>query len=131
MRTIKTYHDSNRRAWNQAAAAYRKHMQQTVEFLRKGGASMCPPELSFLNNLEEWCNSAVHLQCAGGQDTLSLLNLGARNVTGIDISEEMINIAQEISSQLNARADWVCCDIFDTPARLNEQPIWSIRAEGR
>ena len=50
---------------------------------------------------------------------LFLLNLGARNITGIDISEEMINIAQEIPGQLNAWVDWVCCDILDTLARLN------------
>ena len=52
---------------------------------------MCPPKLSLLNNLGGWCNRAVHLQCAGSKDTLSPAYLGAQNVIGIDISEEMIN----------------------------------------
>ena len=116
----RAYHAGNRRAWNQAAIAYRRSRSQTVEFLRKGGISMCPPELPFLADLKAWCETAIHLQCAGGEDTLSLLNLGAHRVIGIDASEEMIDVARATSGELGASATWICCDVLDAPADLNE-----------
>jgi SAM-dependent methyltransferase len=115
----RAHHASNRRAWNQAAIAYRRSRPQTVEFLRKGGVSMCPPEMPFLADLRSWCETAIHLQCAGGQDTLSLLNLGARKVVGIDLSEDMIEVARATSTELGAPATWICCDVLDAPAELN------------
>lgn len=114
------YHLKNRRAWNQAATAYRKELPKTVEFLRSGGVSMCSVELPFLKEALDGCDTAIHLQCAGGEDTLSLLNLGVRKVMGIDISEEMIRIAQETSAQLQAQATWLCCDVLEVPASLDE-----------
>jgi SAM-dependent methyltransferase len=103
----RAYHASNRRAWNQAAVAYRRTRPQTVEFLRKGGI------------LKAWCETAIHLQCAAGEDTLSLLNLGAPRVVGIDISEDMIDAARATSAELGASATWICCDVLDAPADLN------------
>jgi SAM-dependent methyltransferase len=114
------YHEGNCAAWNQAAAAYRKDIKRTLEQLRQGGNSMCAVELPYLGDLKSWCQRAIHLQCAGGEDTLSLLNLGAREVIGIDISAEMLGVANETSEELNANAKWVCCDILETPKEFNE-----------
>lgn len=113
------FHDSNRAAWNQAAQAYRRASAKTVETLRRGDHSLEAVELPHLKNLKDWCTKAIHLQCAGGEDTLSLLNLGAHEVVGIDFSEEMIAIAQETGAQLGARATWVVSDVLSVPASLN------------
>lgn len=113
------YHLQNRHAWNQAAAKYRDDIQQTVELLASGGHSMQSVELPFLADLATWCDRAIHLQCAGGRDTLSLLNLGAREVVGVDISEEMLDVAQATTCQLKANARWVHSDVLETPAELS------------
>jgi SAM-dependent methyltransferase len=60
----------------------------------------------------------IHLQCAGGTESLSLWNMGAGEVVGIDISEKMIEIAQRKSLKLGASACWYCCDVLDTPQEL-------------
>ena len=66
-----------------------------------------------------WCKRAIHLQCAGGRETLSLWNQGAAEVIGVDISDTMIACAQAKSDRLRAPATWYCCDILDTPSVLN------------
>ena len=118
--TTEFYHAKNRAAWNQAAAAYRRSQAKTIEFLRAGNVSFCKSELPFLKKLLPACETAIHLQCAGGEDTLSLLNLGARRVVGIDISDEMLRVAQTISDELGASAEWICCDVLNAPENLNE-----------
>lgn len=111
-------HLDNRRAWDQAARAYRRDLDRAVAFLRAGGVSLCPPELRALSGLASWCGRAIHLQCAGGEDTLSLWNLGAREVVGLDISPEMIAVAEQTAAALGAPARFVCCDVLDAPEAL-------------
>ena len=66
-----------------------------------------------------WCRRAIHLQCAGGRDTLSLWNQGAAEVIGVDISDKMIDCARRKSEALGAPAQWYRCDVLDTPAELD------------
>lgn len=112
-------HQSNRLAWNEAAARYAQDIDADIAFLRGGGTHFCPPEREFLAGLGEWCGRAIHLQCAGGCDTLSLWNLGAREVVGVDISEAMLACARAKSDALQAPAQWVQCDILETPHALD------------
>ena len=108
-------HQSNRLAWNEAAARYAQDVDADVAFLRGGGTNFCPPEYAFLGGLADWCGRAIHLQCAGGRDTLSLWNLGAREVVGVDISDRMLACARAKSDALEAPARWVQCDVLETP----------------
>ncbi len=75
--------------------------------------------ISFPQKSKGLGKTAIHLQCAAGEDTLSLLNLGASEVVGVDISEEMIQIAQNISNQLGANARWVRSDILELSEEMN------------
>ncbi len=117
--TIQEMHQSNRTAWNEAAAHYADTQEERIQFLRDGGTNFQPPEYSYLAGLGDWCRRAIHLQCAGGTDTLSLWNLGAKEVVGVDISDDMIAVARAKSNALNAPALWYCCDILDTPHTLD------------
>lgn len=110
---------SNRKAWNEAALFYEKELEESISFLRNGGWHFCEPELMFLKNLTEWCHTAVHLQCAAGHDTLSLINLGAKKVIGVDISDKMIELARKKSRQLEMSAEWINSDVLNLPKRLN------------
>jgi SAM-dependent methyltransferase len=117
--SIRDLHQSNRRAWNEGAEAYEGDLPNQIEFLRAGGQNFRYPELPYLENLDQWCHCAIHLQCAGGTDTLSLWNRGAHEVIGIDISDRMIACAQAKSDALRAPARWIQSDIVEAPADLN------------
>src|SRR6185503_5415623 len=58
------------------------------------------------------CRRAIHLQCAGGRDTLSLWNLGAEEVVGVDFSPRMLDLAARLSKAVGAPAEW----LFDVDA---------------
>jgi ubiquinone/menaquinone biosynthesis C-methylase UbiE len=112
-------HESNRQAWNEAATYYQKHLEASLELLQNGGSALLEVEA---RNLKKFCpkiQKAIHLQCAGGTDSLSLLNLGAEEVIGIDISEEMLKVAKTKSERLKMNATWVHADALKVPAELN------------
>ena len=98
--TVREMHQSNRAAWNEAAAHYAGDLEERVEFLRAGGTNFGEAEQPYLADLNAWCGRAIHLQCAGGTDTLSLWNLGAKEVVGVDISKDMIAVARQIAQYL-------------------------------
>ena len=117
---IRARHESNRKSWNEGAQhGYTPRNDLTIEFLRSGQSSLHPVERTYLAGYLRSCDLAIHLQCASGQDTLSLLNEGARRVVGVDISDVHIENARKISSALNAPAAWYRCDLLDTPAELD------------
>ncbi|GAB4319540.1 MAG: class I SAM-dependent methyltransferase [Candidatus Zixiibacteriota bacterium] len=117
---VKRRHSCNRAAWNEVAVhAYRKNLDQTIADLKSGKSNMHPVEKRNLGDLRTWCNTAIHLQCASGQDTLSLWLEGADRVVGIDISEEHIANAQATSDALGIEATWYACDVLDAPAELD------------
>ena len=105
--TVQEMHQSNRAAWNEAAAHYAAELEERIAFLRAGGMNFCEAEEPYLRDLGDWCRRAIHLQCAGGTDTLSLWNKGAKEVVGVDISEDMIAVARQKSAALNAPAHMV------------------------
>lgn len=112
-------HQANRAAWNESARHYEQEIQRDVAFLRAGGKNLMEPELRLLTGLDRWCHRAIHLQCAGGLDTLSLWNHGAHEVVGVDISDGMIACARVKAAALGAPATWYRCDVLETPAELD------------
>ena len=112
-------HAANRAAWNEAALRYEQEIEDDVAFLRAGGKNLMAPERRILHDLPAWCRRAIHLQCAGGRDTLSLWNQGAAEVVGVDISDLMIACARRKAAALGAPATWYCCDLLDTPHVLD------------
>jgi SAM-dependent methyltransferase len=116
---VRQMHEDNRTGWNEGAEAYEADLAERTDFLRNGGTNFVRPEYEYLRDLEKWCGRAIHLQCAGGTDTLSLWNLGAREVIGIDISDRMIQVATRKAEALNAPARWFRCDVLDAPHELD------------
>ncbi|MEZ4860365.1 MAG: class I SAM-dependent methyltransferase [Caldilineaceae bacterium] len=119
-RPARSIHQETGAAWEVVAqAGYSGEIEQDVEFIRKGGISLLAPEQRLLQGLEQWCDCALQLQCSGGRDLLSLWNLGAKQVIGVDISATLIDYARQKSTALNAPATWYCCDLLETPQALN------------
>ena len=112
-------HQANRAAWDEAAARYADEVDRDIAFLRAGGVALQRPEWPYLHELAAWCSRAIHLQCAGGLDTLSLWNHGATEVVGVDISARMLAGAEAKAAAIGAAARWYCCDVLDTPADLD------------
>ncbi|HEV2473271.1 MAG TPA: class I SAM-dependent methyltransferase [Chthonomonadales bacterium] len=117
---ISSIHKETSAAWNLVAANYERREEADLAFLRAGGKCLFEAEIEILGDLSSWCRRAIHLQCSGGNHALSLLQLGAAEVIGIDISERMIELARRKTSLLGARAEWYCADILRTPPFLNE-----------
>ncbi len=121
---VRARHESNRANWNEGALAYTQDITTTVAFIRAGKSNLAAVERSNLGDLRTWCRHAVHLQCASGKDTLSLLNEGVERVTGVDISDVHIDNARKTCAALTeqghpVQADWFRCDVLDTPHILD------------
>ncbi|NYI06725.1 class I SAM-dependent methyltransferase [Allostreptomyces psammosilenae] len=116
---IRLRHEANRVAWNEAASAYSTELEQTIAELRAGTSHLHPLERAALGDLRPWCTRAVHLQCASGADTISLLLEGATEVVGVDISDAHIANARRTAEALDAPATFLRCDVLDTPHDLD------------
>ena len=60
----------------------------------------------------------VHLQCHIGTDTLSLLRLGARSVTGLDFSRPALDAAVRLASDCGVSIDYVESELYDAVSAL-------------
>ena len=60
----------------------------------------------------------VHLQCHIGTDTLSLLRLGARSVTGLDFSGPALDAAARLANDCKASIDYVESELYDAVSAL-------------
>lgn len=116
---VRQRHELNRLAWNEGAERYSQELSETLNFLRTGHSSLHPIERRNLGELRDWCHTAIHLQCASGRDTLSLLHDGVRQVIGVDISDVHIANARWLTDQLGAPATWHRCDVLETPHELD------------
>jgi SAM-dependent methyltransferase len=114
-------HAANRAAWDEAAERYEGWLDEAVALIRAGGSNLFPVEHELLGDLRAGAGTAraVHLQCAGGRDTLSLWNLGAGEVIGIDISPRMLELAARLTEATGAPARWIEADVLDAPHELD------------
>ena len=116
---VRAMHRANRVAWDQAAERYEGWLDEAVALIRFGGTNLLPPEIELIGDLHGRCHRAIHLQCAGGRDTLSLWNAGADEVIGVDFSPRMLDLAQRLSTAVGAPARWIEADVLDTPSELD------------
>lgn len=109
------YLDLNRALWDARTQHHLASEFYDVETFKAGRSSLNSIELGLLGNVEGL--RILHLQCHFGQDSLSLVRLGA-HVTGVDLSAEAIAAARRLSAELQLPAEFVCCDVYDLPAHL-------------
>ncbi|MDT5241560.1 MAG: hypothetical protein QOD97_3758, partial [Mycobacterium sp.] len=63
----------------------------------------------------------VHLQCHIGTDTVSLAQLGARSVTGLDVSPAALDAARALARRANADVRFVEADVDDAVGVLGAE----------
>lgn len=116
---VPTMHAANRAAWDEAAERYEGWYDEAVALIRSGGTNLFGAEVELIGDLHGRCRRAIHLQCAGGRDTLSLWNLGADEVVGVDFSPKMLALAARLTAATGAPASWILSDVLETPHELD------------
>jgi len=116
---VRGMHAANRLAWDEAAEDYERRLAGSIERIRAGRSSLLPVEADLIGDLRGRCRHAIHVQCAGGEDTLSLRLMGAEAVTGVDFSPRMLDLARRLAEAAGAPARWVEADVLDLPHDLD------------
>ena len=116
---VRAMHESTRAAWDEAAERYERWLDEAIELIRRGGTNLFGAEIELIGDLHGICRRAIHLQCAGGRDTLSIWNLGAAEVVGVDFSPRMLELAERLTVATGAPARWIRSDVLDTPHDLD------------
>lgn len=118
-------HEENRLSWNEATKAHNSHKADQAAFFRAGGNKLFAEEIELLGDLSG--KSVLHLQCNAGQDTLSIKQLGAAAVTGVDISDEAIDFARKLSVDSGVPAEFHRADVYDWLKEAANRPErWDI-----
>ncbi len=106
------YHirEANRLSCNEAIQVRQKHNVYDSTFFREGGSTLYPEECAFLGDVVGL--SVVHLQCNCGEDTLSLVRLGAI-ATGVDISDTAIEATRSLALTSGVPAAFQRMDVYD------------------
>jgi SAM-dependent methyltransferase len=122
MGTWEAWRDQNKLGWEERVPIHvgpngyereryvtdRDHLSNVIAFDRarlNGGAR--------LERLD-----VCHLQCHIGTDTLSLLRLGAKSVTGLDFSPSALTEARWLFDQVGSQGRFVESDVYDAVSAL-------------
>lgn len=111
------YFEVNRATWNKKVSVHAQSDLYNMKAFKAGESSLNPYELKALANVKG--KSLLHLQCHFGQDTLCWSRMGARCV-GVDLSDEGITLAQQLSEELQLDAQFICSNVLDTSKHVSE-----------
>jgi SAM-dependent methyltransferase len=117
MSNLFDYTAMNKRAWNEIAFIRHKK-QQPASFFVSSNSTLDPRESQAAGDVQG--KQLLHLQCATGEDTLSWALVGAQ-VTGVDISESQITLAQQKAAEAHLSVRFVAADIYALPVDLQEE----------
>lgn len=119
---VKARHAQNARLWDWLAGkGYwgEEELNRALQRLNEGGDFLTVTEKTVIGPVLKQAPTLIHLQCADGRETLGLLNAGASQVVGVDISSKMLELAQSftdalvVSKKLDASCcQWVCADLM-------------------
>jgi SAM-dependent methyltransferase len=118
---IKAVTSTNRRAWNKVTPISRQLLSKNLR------ASFRQPNYSVLDNLATAKLRKIGLSgkyvaqlcCNIGQETISLVNLGADKAVGFDISDEAIKTAIDLNRVAGQDCHFVRSDVYDISAEYN------------
>lgn len=109
---------TNLEFWNECVPVHERSPGYRLEEFRKGGVTLFPIERDEVGDIRG--KSLLHLQCHFGLGTLSWARLGA-SVTGLDFSDQGIELARKIAAELNLPARFVCSDIYAAKSVIAEK----------
>ena len=103
--------EENRQSWNTATKQHNSHKGDQADFFLDGGSTLYDEEITLLGDVRDM--ALLHLQCNAGQDTLSIASKLGAEVTGVDISDEAITFAQQLSQESDIPATFIRSDVYD------------------
>ena len=112
------YLKANQKLWNEWTGEHEKSPFYDLEGFKAGKERLRSIELEEVGDVRD--KTLLHLQCHFGLDALAWARHGAI-VTGVDLSNESIALAQTLSHGLNIPANFVCSDILTLPDVLEGQ----------
>jgi len=118
MDIYQSYFEDNKNAWNKRTDIHKDSSFYDLDSFKKGKSSLNKIELQELGDVKG--KSLLHLQCHFGMDTMSWEREGASCV-GVDLSDEAINLAKEINTELGLHTDFVCCNVYDLEQHLDKK----------
>ncbi len=108
---------TNHSWWEERAHHHARsdHYRKKIHKLRKSEPLMSDLERSLAGDV---CGKRLlHLPCHLGVDALSWAQLGA-TTTGLDFSQNALDVASDLTEELGLSANWVCADVCQIPASL-------------
>ena len=111
-------HEKNRKAWNEMVRVHYDHPDYRLDEFLNGWSSLKPIELDALGDVNN--RSLLHLMCQFGMDSLCWARRGAK-VTGVDISDDSIELARELAAKIHLKAEFVRSDVLDLVGRIDSQ----------
>lgn len=124
MENYQNYFDENKKSWNKRTAVHRDSAFYDLDSFKKGKSSLNKIELEEVGDVKG--KNLLHLQCHFGMDTMSWAREGAI-VTGVDLSDEAINLAKEINEELKLDAKFICANIYDLTDPEKVPPLVGFR----
>lgn len=118
MEMYQSYFEENKQSWNKRTAIHKDSAFYDLASFKKGASSLNKIELDGLGAVAG--KTILHLQCHFGMDTMSWEREGAI-VTGVDLSDEAIKLANDIKTELNLNATFICCNVYDLKHHLDKK----------
>jgi len=104
----------NRAGWDAIAAAYQRERGWPSERLAWGVKVPFEDELKLLGGVRG--KKVLVLGCGGGQDIVALSKMGAREITGVDISQAQLEHAVGLLDRHNVQARLIHTSVEDLSA---------------
>lgn len=114
---MQKYLQANQKRWDQLTLEHEKSAFYDLAAFKAGKDRLRSIELTELGDVNG--KTLLHLQCHFGMDTLAWGRRGA-TVTGVDFSQNAIDLARSLSAELEIPARFYCSDIYDLPALLSD-----------
>ena len=110
--------ETNRTNWNDRTAIHAASEFYDVAGFKAGSITLKSIEREEVGPVSG--KSLLHLQCHFGLDTMSWARLGAQ-ATGVDFSDDAIELARALNAEVGADARFICSDVFKLPDVLTEE----------
>jgi SAM-dependent methyltransferase len=110
--------EANKEAWNKRTGVHKDSAFYDVASFKTGKSTLNKIDIEEVGDVKG--KSLFHLQCHFGMDTLSWAREGAV-VTGMDLSDEAIEYAKQLSNETNIPAEFICCNVYDLKDHLTKK----------
>ena len=120
-------HEQNRRMWNEIVDIHWDHPDYKLNEFLNGWSSLKSIDHDFLPDVKN--QALLHLMCQFGMDTLSWAREGAI-VTGVDISDRSIELANKLKEIATIEATFIKSDILELTGKLNQQFDYVYQSRG-